>query len=57
MNRMQERYQKEVVPALRKAFEYKNVMQVPRIEKVVVNIGLGSEAWIMRKRLKQPWAT
>jgi large subunit ribosomal protein L5 len=43
MNRMQERYQKEVVPALRKAFEYKNVMQVPHIEKVVVNIGLGSE--------------
>ena len=43
MNRMQERYQKEVVPALQKAFEYKNIMQVPRINKVVVNIGLGSE--------------
>jgi large subunit ribosomal protein L5 len=43
MNRMQERYQKEVMPALRKAFEYKNVMQVPHIVKVVVNIGLGSE--------------
>jgi len=43
MNRMQERYQKEVIPALRKAFEYKNIMQVPRIEKVVLNIGLGSE--------------
>jgi len=43
MNRMQERYQKEVIPALRKAFDYKNVMQVPRIEKVVLNIGLGSE--------------
>ena len=43
MNRMQERYQKEVVPALQKAFEYKNIMQVPRIDKVVVNIGLGSE--------------
>jgi large subunit ribosomal protein L5 len=43
MNRMQERYQKEVAPALRKAFEYKNVMQVPHIEKVVLNIGLGSE--------------
>jgi large subunit ribosomal protein L5 len=38
---MQERYQKEIVPALRKAFEYRNIMQVPRIEKVVVNIGLG----------------
>jgi large subunit ribosomal protein L5 len=40
---MQERYQKEVAPALRKAFEFKNVMQVPHIEKVVLNIGLGSE--------------
>ena len=43
MNRMQERYQKEAVPALRKAFQYRNVMQVPRITKVVLNIGLGSE--------------
>jgi large subunit ribosomal protein L5 len=43
MNRMQERYQKEVVQSLVKAFEYKNIMQVPRIEKVVLNIGLGSE--------------
>jgi large subunit ribosomal protein L5 len=41
MNIMQDKYNKEVVPALRKAFELKNVMQVPRIEKVVVNIGLG----------------
>jgi large subunit ribosomal protein L5 len=43
MNRMQERYQKEAVPALLKAFQYKNIMQVPRINKVVLNIGLGSE--------------
>jgi large subunit ribosomal protein L5 len=43
MNRMQERYQKETVPALTKAFQYKNVMQVPRITKIVLNIGLGSE--------------
>jgi large subunit ribosomal protein L5 len=43
MNRMKERYQKEVVQALFKAFGYKNLMQVPRIEKVVLNIGLGSE--------------
>jgi large subunit ribosomal protein L5 len=41
MNRMYERYTKEVSPALFKAFKFKNVMQVPRIEKVVVNIGLG----------------
>jgi large subunit ribosomal protein L5 len=43
MNRMQERYQKEAVPALLKAFQYKNVMQVPHINKIVLNIGLGSE--------------
>jgi len=41
MNRLREKYKKEIVPALRKAFQYKNVMQVPRVEKVVVNIGLG----------------
>ncbi len=36
-----EKYQKEVVPALMKKFNYKNVMQVPRMEKIVVNMGLG----------------
>jgi large subunit ribosomal protein L5 len=41
MNRMQERYQQEVVPALQNAFNYRNVMEIPRIQKVVVNIGLG----------------
>jgi large subunit ribosomal protein L5 len=41
MSRLKERYQKDVVPALRKEFGYKNVMAVPRIEKVVVNMGLG----------------
>ena len=41
MNRMQERYNNEVAPALFKSFNLKNVMQVPRIEKIVVNIGLG----------------
>jgi large subunit ribosomal protein L5 len=41
MNRMHERYRKEVAPALFKAFGFKNVMQVPSIEKVIVNIGLG----------------
>jgi large subunit ribosomal protein L5 len=41
MNRMQERYNTEIVPALRKAFDLMNIMQVPRIEKIVVNIGMG----------------
>ena len=39
--RLREKYQKEVVPALTKEFAYKNVMAVPRIQKVVVNMGLG----------------
>ena len=38
---MKERYQNEVVPALMKSLDMSNIMQVPRIEKVVVNIGLG----------------
>ncbi|HEY5728781.1 MAG TPA: 50S ribosomal protein L5 [Anaerolineales bacterium] len=41
MNIMHERYNKEIVPALRKSFDFKNIMQVPRIEKIVVNIGVG----------------
>jgi len=41
MTRLKEKYTKEVVPALTKEFGYKNVMAVPKIEKVVVNMGLG----------------
>jgi large subunit ribosomal protein L5 len=41
MNRMKVKYQNEVAPALMKAFSLKNVMEIPRIEKVIVNIGLG----------------
>jgi large subunit ribosomal protein L5 len=41
MSRLKDRYQQEVVPALTKEFGYKNVMAVPRIHKVVVNMGLG----------------
>jgi large subunit ribosomal protein L5 len=41
MSRLRERYSSEVVPALRKEFGYANVMAVPRIMKVVVNMGLG----------------
>ena len=43
MYKLQERYQSEVRSQLMKDFELKNVMQVPRLEKVVVNIGVGSE--------------
>ncbi len=41
MSRLKDRYLKEVVPGLRKEFGYTNVMAIPKIEKVVVNMGLG----------------
>jgi large subunit ribosomal protein L5 len=39
--RLQERYQSEIAPALEKEFSYPNVMQIPRLHKIVLNIGLG----------------
>ncbi|MFN8591339.1 MAG: 50S ribosomal protein L5 [Thermomicrobiales bacterium] len=41
MSRLQDKYRDEVVPELMKEFSYSNVMQVPKLEKIVVNIGLG----------------
>jgi large subunit ribosomal protein L5 len=41
MSALKEKYKSEVVPELMKSYGYKNVMQVPRLEKVVLNIGLG----------------
>lgn len=41
MARLKQMYQQEQVPALMKEFQYKSVMEVPRIEKVVLNMGLG----------------
>ena len=41
MDRLQEKYQKEVVPALTGKFGYKNVMQLPKVEKVIINMGVG----------------
>ncbi len=41
MNALKEQYIKEVVPALTKKFEYKSTMQVPKLDKIVINIGLG----------------
>jgi len=40
-SRLKEKYQKDVVPALQKEFDYRNPMQVPSVHKVVVNIGMG----------------
>jgi large subunit ribosomal protein L5 len=41
MSQLKEFYEKEAVPKLVKVFKYKNIMQVPRLEKVVLNMGLG----------------
>ncbi len=41
MNRLKEKYTKEIVPSLKEKFSYKSVMQVPALEKIVVNIGAG----------------
>ncbi len=41
MSRLKDRYAKDVVPALRKQFGYKNPMAVPKVQKVVINMGLG----------------
>ena len=41
MSRMRERYVSEVMPALRKEFGYRSVMAIPKLEKIVVNMGLG----------------
>ena len=41
MENLKEQYQKEVIPALMKKFEYKSLMEVPKLEKIVINIGLG----------------
>lgn len=41
MNRLQEKYTKEVVPSLVEKFNYTSVMQAPKIEKIVINMGVG----------------
>ena len=41
MNRLKEKYLKEVSPALMSKFEYKSVMQVPQVDKIVINMGVG----------------
>ncbi len=41
LNRLQEKYRKDVAPAMQKEFNIKNIMAVPKIEKVVINTGIG----------------
>ena len=52
MARLKEHYKADVAPALMKQFGYKSVMQIPRIEKVVVNVGCG-EARENAQRLRR----
>ena len=41
MNRLKEKYLNEIVPSLQKKYNYKSVMEVPKLEKIVINIGVG----------------
>ena len=41
MTRLQEKYEKEIIPAMIEKFGYKNIMEVPRLEKIVINMGVG----------------
>ena len=52
-SRLHERYRTEVVPALTRQFEYTNPNQVPRVSKIVVNVGLG-EATAARRPVARP---
>lgn len=44
MSRLKEEYRKRIVPAMRERFDYRNVNQVPKLEKIVVNAGVGEAA-------------
>ena len=41
MNRLQEKYSKEIVPSLREKYNYKSIMETPKLDKIVVNMGVG----------------
>ena len=41
MNRLKEKYLKEVVPSLKEKYNYKSIMEIPKLEKVVINMGVG----------------
>jgi len=41
MDRLKEKYSKEIVPSLREKYNYKSVMEVPKLDKIVINIGVG----------------
>ena len=43
MPRLKEKYLNETVPALKEKFQYENVMQIPKLDKIIINMGLGAE--------------
>ena len=44
MNRLSEKYKNEIVPSLKEEFHYANAMQIPKLEKIVINMGVGDAA-------------
>ena len=44
MNRLKEMYDEKIVPSLKEQFQYENGMQVPKLEKIVINMGVGDAA-------------
>lgn len=42
MNELKQNYQEKIVPSLMEKFEYKSVMQVPKIEKIIINMGVST---------------
>jgi len=42
MSRLQEKFKKETIPALKKHFDYKNILMVPKVEKISINMGVGA---------------
>ena len=57
-SRLQEKYMKEVAPALMEKFGYKNVMEIPKLEKIVINMGIGDareKSKRIKKRLLKRW--
>ena len=51
MNHLQDKFKKEVIPALMKHFDYNNIHRVPRLEKIVVNMGVGEAAHDVKQLL------
>lgn len=51
MSRLKDRYLSEIAPAMQETFQYKSTMQIPRVDKIVLNMGVG-EVKIIRRLLR-----